>query len=421
VLLLFKYPKLKLLPLIALAIIIYALVIVSVLAPGALWIGFLENRKMAIPKLDLAALPTNIDIGWWMEYAKHYMRRSNIQKWKWTTECGSMCQHWSTIQAPGISCRPISEHETPLKSFDSRLFESGQEWDFYTSNSTFEMTWGTNNLPLKFSFVPMIAQLSDNALISVNQTGPIQGQLCEFHDKEYGASFDERGVSLQSSRDGFTPNCVWTSNTSLSIDCSRYASAATNLSLGFIKNFVGTAGWNTSGKRPNRQQFFPLQNILSYDISTENQTISLKSPYEPDSHWLLSEAVENTFTAVVLGALMQSDQTEQLFTQVDAWDKWGFYAPNLWMAYGPALFLVLLVGLCGLRWSRQSDIVREKKFSSFLIATRTKDLDAVCAQRSEGVMSTKLRHDVQTGHFLVQDDGKADDLSYNPGGYPNFQ
>jgi hypothetical protein len=375
----------------------------------------LQNRKIAIPKLDLAVIPTNTDIGWWTEFAKHYMRDGASKEWRWSTECTSMCRHISTFQAPGISCRYISEHETPTKPFNLQLYESGQEWDFYSSNSTFDMTWGTNN-SLQFSFAPMTANFSDNILVSVNQTGPIQGQLCEFHDKNYQADFDESGVSIQSTTDDFTPNCAWESGTNLSPDCSRYASAATNLTLGFVKNFVGTAGWNVSGNWPNWQQFLPLQNILSYEISTKNQTISLN--YDSD---YLSQAIEASFTAVMFGIVVRSNQTEQALTEVYASDEWGFYAPMLWLAYGPALFLVLLVGLCGLRWSRQADIVREKKFSSFLIATRTKDLDAVCAQGSKGVISAKLRHDAQTGRFVIQNDIKVNKSSSHSSGYHEFQ
>jgi hypothetical protein len=420
--LLFKYPKLRLLPLITLAILIQALVLVGVFAPGSLLVGLYNHTyaNRTIPRLDLTTLPNQTDTTWWMDIARHYMITDPFESWNMPAECGISCQFEITYQAPGISCRQTSEQETPLKPFDLQLYDSGQKWDFYSSNSTFDMTWGTNNSPLNFSFVPMITKFSSDDIVSVNQTGLIQGQLCEFHDKVYRVTFEYLGyvrratVEVIANANNFTQTCSWNSSASLSPDCNQYARIATNMSLGFTRNFVGTAGWGTSGSDLNWQQY-PLKKFLNYSSSSEYQTKSLIPAKD------LSKLLENSFANVVLGILLRSGQTQSGAIAYETGGLWVCDGAMLLGIYVPVLLIVLVVGLCGLRWARQGDIVREKKFSSFLVTTRTKDLDIVCVQHSDLVMSTKLRHDAQTGRFIVQDDGKVDKSTPNLSQYLKFQ
>jgi hypothetical protein len=420
--LLYKYPKLKLLPLIGLAILIQALVLVSILAPGALLVDWklATHRNITIPKLDLVTVPTRTDPIWWMEVAKYFMFHPPFESWNVPVECGQACGFDIVYQAPGISCRQMSEQETPLKPFDLQLYESGQQWNFYSSNSTFQMTWGTNDLPLNFSFVPMISRFSANTLVSVNQTGPIQGQLCEFHDRTYQVHFNYTDniksgtIEAISESNDFTQNCSWTSGASLSPDCSHYASAATNMSLGYSAVFVGTGGWNINGMHLDFQQL-PLIQFIDYIEYTPEQTRELTPPDD------ISKLLEDSFANVVLGILLRLDQIGEAPALVLVGNTWLFFPHVLWMVYTPALFLVLVAGLCGLRWARQSDIVREKKFSSFLIATRTESLDAVCNQHSNAVLSARLRNDAQTGRFLVLQDAEADKSPSDPSRCSEFQ
>jgi hypothetical protein len=411
----------KLLPLILFAVVTHALVFVSILAPGALLVDgkSVIHRNITAPKLDPVALPTNTNSLWWYNIAKYYMANDPFASWNLPIECSWGCAFEVTYQAPGISCRQTSEQETPLKPFDLQLYESGQEWDFYWSNSTFEMTWGTNNLPLNFSLVPMISQISsDGDLISVNQTGPIQGQLCEFHDKIYRAHFNYTDnakigtLEVISETNDFTQTCSWTSGNSLSPDCSHYASAATNMSLGYISNLYFRAGWNISDNSLPLELFHDIP-FFNLNFSSDGLIIS----FTPSDN--LSQELEDNFANVVLGILLQLDQTELASAEVIVGNVWLFTPLVLWMTYIPALFLVLVAGLWGLRWAYRGNIVREKNFSSFLIATRTKNLDFVCAQYSDVVMSTKLQHDAQTGRFLVLNDGVDKSLSY-PGGFSGF-
>jgi hypothetical protein len=419
--LLYKSPKLRLLPLIALAILAQSLVFVSILAPSALLVDWdsldgslQENRTMSVPKLDFKTLPMQTNNIWWSDIAKHYMVNDPFESWNVPKECVGSCAFEITYDAPGISCRQTSEHETPLKPFDLQLYKSGNPWSFYLSDWVSRVTWGTNDSPLNFSFVPMITQFSGNDLVSVSQTGPIQGHICEFLDKRYRANFEyfdnvkTGSLTVISDTNDFTQNCSWTSGASLSTDCSHYAGTAANVSLGFMGNFIGTGMWNV-----NRQELawqpFPIHNLLKYDVNQEDQTRSLI----PLGN--LSQLTEDTFGNVVLGILLRLNETELAPVLVDVRDIWLFSPLVLWLVYIPALLLVLVAGLCGLRWARHGNIVREKKFSSFLVATRTKDLDTVCVQHFDVVMSTKLRHDAQTGRFLVLDDEKMDKSTSDAG------
>jgi hypothetical protein len=414
--LLYKYPKLKLVPLVCIAVLIQALTLVGVLAPGALLVDRkLETyRNIPIPKLDFETLATHTDILWWEDVAQHYIINNANESWTVPPECNRGCQFTVEYQAPGISCRQMSEQETPLKAFDLQVYERERKWDFYLSNWSSDMLWGTNSLPLNFSFVPMISQISGNTLVSVNQTGPIQGQLCKFQDSTYRATFKYANnvkssvVEILSNTNDFAQNCSWTSGTSQSSYCSHYATAATNLSLGFTENFSGTASW-VDGKKISTWQQLSIMHLFNYEVDTKAQTTSL-SPKED-----LGTSVENTFANVVLGVLLRLNHTVESSESVVVEPAWYFHWPTLWLVYGPALVLVLVAGLYGLRWTRQADIVREKKFSSFLIATRTKDLDG---QHPGVITSTKLRYDAQTGRFVVSNDEKP---TSDPGGYPGVQ
>lgn len=397
--LLFKYPKFRLLPLFGLTLLVQLLVLVSILAPNA----FLISQDISTPKLNFAAMPTNNDPTWWEEVVAHYTVNDPFESWNVPADCGDSCAFQITYQAPGISCREMSEQETGLIPFSPQLFESGEAWCAYRAGAYLDVVWGAPIDPLNISFVPMVGQFSNDRPVSVNQTGPFQGQLCEWRDKTFQADFTYKDsqksgtVKAISDTNDMAQHCSWTSGGDLSHECSQYASAAANFTKGYIKGFNGGLCW-TSNRTLTTWDSSIVSQFLSYSFDDENHTMTL-SPI-PDA----SQKIERFFAKAVLGTLMQIGQTDSGFTVVNVRSAWVYYPLRLWAIYGPALLLGLLAGLYGFRSARISGIVREKKFSSFLVATRTKDLDAVVAQHSDAVMSTKLRHDAQTGRFLVLDD-----------------
>jgi hypothetical protein len=408
--LLCKYPKSRLLPLVTLTLLAQLLMLVGVLAPNALLIGANgARRSIPIPKLDLAAMPTNNDAMWWEDVAGHYITSDPVEGWNVPTECGTSCAFQILYSAPGLSCREMSEEETGLKPFNLQSFENGEEWLAYRSDSGgYQNTvWGTGYIPLNFSFVPMISQFSNNLLISVIQTGPLGGQLCEWRDRTFQADFiykdNRRSITVKviSDTNDMAQDCFWTSGLNLSHECNLYVDAAESLAWAYDKCFDGRLGWDKSTLFDQWDRLL-ISQFIDYNYNEEAQTISLTSPSD------LSQRVEQNFAKAVLGTLLRFNQTDSAFLTVEIGNAWLFYPLRLWVIYGPVLFLVLVAGLCGLHWAHQADVVREKKFSNFLAATRTKHLDTVCAQHSNVVMSTQLRHDAQTGRFLVLDDNKVD-------------
>ncbi|PVF92457.1 hypothetical protein CPB86DRAFT_183917 [Serendipita vermifera] len=126
----------------------------------------------------------------------------------------------------------------------------------------------------------------------------------------------------------------------------------------------------------------------------------------------ISQIVEHSFSTATLGLLLLIGSV-LASVKVANGSAWLFKPLELWIIYGSALLLVLFAGLYGLYLARVGDIVREKKFSSFLIATRTNDLDDVCVHNYDTIMSTKLRHDAETGRFLVSKDETNEQIPYN--------
>ncbi|CAG8552389.1 12947_t:CDS:2 [Acaulospora colombiana] len=412
--LLYKYPKLRLFPLIGITILIQALVLVSVLAPGALLTDASRvDRNITIPKLDLTSLPMYDDVMWWQETVRYYMMNDPVARWDVPADCGASCRFQITYSAPGISCRKMSGEETGLNPFDQQLFEEGVPWCAYFSATDQELIWGTNTMPLNISYVPMVAQLSNKQLVYVNQTSSSQGQLCQWQDKTFRADFTFKNnrktvdVKTISNTNDVAQRCPWTSGGSLSRECSQYMGAALDLGYAYTMGFSGALGWTKNETLDYWEQAIVSQ-FVDYKYDTEAQTISL-TPFSN-----ASQGVEHNFAKAVLGTLLWFNQTNSAVIAVEVGSAWIYKPLMLWAIYGSALLLSLIAGLYGLHLARLGEIVREKKFSSFLIATRTRDLDAVCAQHSDVVMSTKLRHDASTGHFHVLNEEQDEKTEANP-------
>ncbi|PVF92798.1 hypothetical protein CPB86DRAFT_159049 [Serendipita vermifera] len=412
--LLYKYPKIRILPLVGLAILTQALVLVSVLAPSTLSIdAYWVDRNSLVPKLDFINIPSSGNVTWWYETLSYYIRNEPSESWIVAPECGASCTFQKIYQAPGISCRQMSEQETGLKPFDFQLLEGYESWWAYKSDPPVPgWEWGASNAHLNFSFVPLNAQMSNNdTLVSIDQAGPIQGQLCEFYDATYRATFtykDNRkkiGVELFSNTNDISQTCPWTGRAGPSRECSQYGSAAARLINEYSGVFYGWLGWSSNDY--NNLMPTEVSRFIDYKHDTAAHTSTL-APY-PNT----SQRVEHAFRIATLGILLWMNQTESTLAKVEIGSAWIFDPLELWVIYGSALLLSLVAGLYGLYLARVGDIVREKKFSSFLIATRTNDLDSVCVQNYDAVMSTKLRHDAETGRFLVSKDGTNGQVSYD--------
>ncbi|PVF92799.1 hypothetical protein CPB86DRAFT_790788 [Serendipita vermifera] len=423
--LLYKYPKTRLLPLVGLAILTQALVLVSVLAPNALSID--TNRDMPVPKLDIIDLLRIPEI-WWDEILLPYVGDENYassqpsvgnqppKSWSVSPECGASCTFQRTYKAPGISCRQMSEQETGLKPFDPQSLQDTNWWWLGYDSRPRAVSWGASDIHLNFSFVPLNGQMyRNNTLISLNQTGPVQGHLCSFHDATYRANFTYKdnkksiGLEVVSDTNEISENCPWTGRGNSSRNCSQYASAAAYLAIGYQNLFAGNLSWSSVGFRnwmPSLSSWF-IDYDYDYTSSDGIDTISL-APY-PNT----SQIVERSFSTATLSLLLWMNQTESASVKIENGSTWLFNPLELWVIYGSALFLVLVAGLYGLHLSRVGDIVREKKFSSFLIATRTNDLGDVYVQNYETVISTKLRHDAETGYFLVSKDETNDQMPHD--------
>ncbi|PVF92458.1 hypothetical protein CPB86DRAFT_829976 [Serendipita vermifera] len=412
--LLYKYPKLRILPLVGLAILTQALVLVSVLAPSALSIdAYWIDRTSPVPKLDFSKVPDSDEAIQWTTVLPHLVRNDPSENWVVPPECGSSCTFLTTYQAPGISCRQMSEQETGLKPFDSQLLSNTTWWWGYDSRPK-EFEWGASEGYLNFSFVPLNAQTTaDGTWVSITQTGTVQGQLCKFYDATYRANFTYKdnqkfiGVDVISDTNDISKNCPWTGSGSASQDCTQYASTAAKLGVQYEGIFGGTMSWSSIDYSSSMPDLISQFIDYSFKRTDEGQIVTM-APYSNTS-----QRVEHRFSTTALGLLLWMNQTETASVKVEVGSSWLFDPLELWVIYGSALLLSLVAGLYGLHLARVGDIVREKKFSSFLIATRTNDLDDVCVQNYDTIMSTKLRHDAETGRFLVSKDETNDPMPHD--------
>ncbi|PVF92459.1 hypothetical protein CPB86DRAFT_184000 [Serendipita vermifera] len=399
---------------VGLAILTQALVLVSVLAPNALSIdAYWIDRTSPVPKLEFINIPTSGDATWWLNTLQNYVRNGPSGDWVVPPECGSSCTFQMTYQAPGVTCQYMAEQETVLRSLDSQLLGINSWWWAYNSTPN-EFEWGASDPYLTFAFVPVNAQIfTDETQASITQTGPVQGQLCKFYDATYRASFTYKdnqktiGVEAISNTNEISANCPWKNGDSTSQVCTQYASVAAKLAYEYQFIFAGRLGFSS-----NKYDYTVLDLIsqfidYKYSPNDEVQAVSL-APY-PNT----SQRVEHAFSTTALGLLLWMNQTESGSVRVEVGSSWLFDPLELWVIYGSALLLSLVAGLYGLHLARVGDILREKKFSSFLIATRTNDLDEVCVQNYDTIMSTKLRHDAETGRFVVSKNEINDETPHN--------
>lgn len=169
------------------------------------------------------------------------------------------------------------------------------------------------------------------------------------------------------------------------------------MSTAFSSVVGGIGSWNQTGIE-NLWNQLAMSRIVTYREDSDQKSISL--------NWNLTKTIEGTFEDIVLGILLQSNQTKTQSVLVLEGTVWILDRFDLWIIYGPALFLVLVTGGIGLFWAHTGNIVREKKFSSFLVTTRSTELNALFMQPIHELMASRIKYDTQTGRFLVQ--GRAE-------------
>jgi hypothetical protein len=356
-------------------------------------------------------------MGWWIAMVDHSLNNVVGEFWEVPSECGFSCSFNITYEAPGVFCRDLSHDEISIMPYDEQLFESGQEWIFYESiRPTGEFVWGTDNSAFNFSFTNMSAHWDSQTYAPTNvDQSPPRGQSCKFRDVTYEAQFFY-GNNFEGSKYKYVWSdiisnsstleqmCSWTNPGALSPDCENYAQNAATMSQAFATRFYGAGNWSKEIFATWQQ--YPLLGILDYSTYSQDRQISLIVSEE------VAQQIRDAFSGVVLGFLLHSDQNKQTSIMVEGKSIWYFHPFTLWTVYGPFLLLALISGLYGIHWAHRADIVRENKFSSLFISSRTREVDATRTLSQQVLLCTKIKYDKTTGRLVLFDQPTDDTSAY---------
>lgn len=344
----------------------------------------------------------------WEDTISYLMDTGLAEGWNVPTECETTgCSFDISYSAPGISCSDLNPSDIPLQSYSPQILQNGGNWTFY-STSVDEMSdtdsSSSYNLSFNISYIPMVAAVNKTKLLSINETSSASGVSCVLQQMQYIAHFSYTGdeahiaTEVTASKNNFTDGCNWDNITFSSAQCQQYADNSEGAFLGFESVFDGILSWKANNVTQTIYDEFAIKDFFQFTNDTQNDTVT----FIADSAIPMRQALEQRFANITLGILLDFNQTHQdiVYTQIP--DTWQYRRWYLWIIYGPAVLLVLIAGLYGLHYNQNASVTMEKTFSSILIATRSKQLDVICAQSFDGIMASALRRDCGTGYYLLQ-------------------
>jgi hypothetical protein len=348
-------------------------------------------------------------------------------KYTWTIppNCtyGDFCSFGLQYQAPALSCRAPEQQELTVTPYNTSMAPTDM-WLFYDSSVSqldSERWNGTSgNLPLLINYVSMSSSDVDHGDLAVNITGGVQGVLCECMDGTYQANFTSFGntvdvfSTLLRYENNMTEACDFEnpSDQNMSNACYQYAQNSLAICSSFALNFEGQLGCI-----PAEDYVFSdvMNNVIFDEIMDYGRGLDSDHKYTLAPRvGNLSATMVDLFTNLTLGLLPTLGATVEEDVSIDGVLVWRFEAITLWAIYAPALTTVIGVVFYGLYCINANGMAMDNKFATFLITTRTDELDRVyrVAHDHALLMETKIIYD-KNGRFVVDShEGSSATLGY---------
>lgn len=403
---------------IAIAFVMQALVLITILAPLALNFDLIElpDQPIQVPGLSLSSQDYSTSSEFnsiWNGMIARLTTASPKYTWTIPQECtyGDYCSFGLQYQAPALSCRAPAQQELTVTPYNTSMAPN-DTWVFYESlvSQLDSERWnGTSgSLPLLINYVSMSSSDTNNVTLAVNITGGVQGTYCECVDGTYQANFTSVGdtvdifSTLLHYNNNMTETCDFanSSHQNTSSACRQYAQNSLAICSSFASNFEGQLGWI-----PADDYVFSdvMDNVILDKIMDYGRGVGPSHKYTLAPRTAnLSATMVDLFTNLTLGLLPTLGATVEEDVSIDGVLVWHFEAATLWAIYTPALTAVLGVVLYGLYCIHANGMAMDNKFATFLITTRTDELDRVYHTTHDHalLMETKLIYD-KKGRFIV--------------------
>jgi hypothetical protein len=379
------------------SILIHALLLVNVLASGALTVAPSEqvSRDMKIPIFNLTsqaqfAAGTLDPIRRLSLESLHLttMGEERINSvlldlpevtWDIPQDCGLKCTFYFEYNAPGLKCHdviPDGSQGPPLPDLDYTVYQANS--NLYPRNMTASPSQGIDvdsPYDLSINYTGITNAFSPNMTFS-----PTAGTYCRFYQAIYNASFDlnsnsstqRASTSIISYGDylswGETPAIVpfYVTHGEPNLWAICYAFA-----LAFQGNFSIFDGGDIAPNQPVLASIFNIDTAIgSFELAT------------PD----LSQTLVELFSNLTLGLISTRGGKDPVIANATIWggsNIWIYTSWVLWAVYLPALILAIAVALYGLYTIHVSGIAMDDKFSSFLLATQNVKLYEMCGDAAD--------------------------------------
>jgi hypothetical protein len=402
---------------IGIAFVMQALVLITILAPLALNVNITSfNETIEVPSLSLSLQDYSTSPNFssiWDGMIARLTVASPKYTWTIPQECmyGDYCSFSFQYQAPALSCRAAEQQELTVTPYNTSM-SPNDTWVFYdslVSQLDSEQWNGTqDNFPLLINYVSMSSSDPNNVTLAVNITGGVQGTHCACVDGTYQANFTSLGhtvdvfSTLLHYDNNMTETCNFanSSHQNMSSACRQYAQNSLAICSSFASNFEGQLGWI-----PADDYVFSdvMDNVILDEIMVYGRGVGPNHKYTLAPRAAnLSAAMVDLFTNLTLGLLPALGATTEEDVLVDGVLYWHYEFETLWAIYTPALTAVLGVVLYGLYCINANGMAMDNKFATFLITTRTDELDRIyhAAHEYALFMETKLIYD-REGRFVV--------------------
>jgi hypothetical protein len=390
--------------LIVIALIMQSLIVVSILAPNALSVGFTHPGpvQLAVPGLDLSLPLYDGLITQWDDLIDQMVVNIPSDVWSVPSGCGSNCSYEVVYAAPALSCSDLPSSEYTLTLFDPtnlvtepNTTTTGVQWTFYDTHSSLvqdETQWnGYNDTSFICNYKPMVLTGTSTSTITVNYTSPHAGSSCHCQDGTYRTKFsftdNQKTVetTLLSNDNSFSGNCTWSDPSNLSPKCKKYATNSLQICKAFRNSFSGIVEWYIDKTRTTVEKQQVLDKIV--DINTNlaaNEAVSLTPRFAN-----LSEGLVELFSNMTSNLLpgLNNSTTEDI-QSLKGVSVWVYSATILWCIYGPGISLVLAIIIYGFYCIYKNGMALDRKVSTLIMVAKSEGLlddtdDPNSDQRSE--------------------------------------
>ncbi|PVF92461.1 hypothetical protein CPB86DRAFT_183920 [Serendipita vermifera] len=389
--------------LLLIVILMKGLILVSILAPNSLTIGFAESTPVAlvVPSLSFGAPLYSAHVAVWDDMVNQAIVTPPEDDWDVPAGCGTECSFDVEYQAPALSCQDLSATEFTLVPYESaNTTESGVQWTYYQTLSTSTQTqWnGQNNSPFLCNYKPMtLREVSGD--YRVNYTLPHVGASCFCQDATYRTTFkfanNRKTVETNLVSYGGSSDCAWSDPSSLSPECQNYATNSLQICKSFMHSFSGAIEWRANHTEINVPSPLVLDKIVLLDSDINGDGIVSLTPRFTN----LSQGLVSMFanmTANLVPGLAGNSTTNEV-----AWDGagiWDYSAVTLWAIYSPVFLSSLVILFYAFYCIHKNGRALDNKFTTLILVAQTEamdDINEIAAQHSDE--QTEKENDPEKG------------------------